>query len=165
MRICNLVALGALAAVQAARYNILSLDAAKYKGYMTAKFVSYMEKYAYNVARRDFCIVERKSGRIAMPELFDMISGSETGAIIATTINLPNTNPETRAIQKNHFFADRAVQFFEENVDSLYRDGQMGWFPKLVIIVAAILIAGSFSYWGTFKLFQVSDFGERVGEL
>lgn len=165
MRINNLIALGALAAVQAARYNILSLDAAKYKGYMTAQFISYLEKYAYNVARRDICIPKRESGRVAMPELFDMISGSETGAIIATTITLPNTDPATSAIQKNRFFADRAVRFFEENVDTLYRDSQMGWFPKLVIIVAAILILGSFSYWATYKLFQVSDFDERVTEL
>lgn len=151
MKISSLVALFGF--VEAARYNILSLDAAKYKGYMTAQFVSYMEKYAYNVAKRDLCIPDRKSGRIAMPELFDLIAGSETGAIIATTITLPNTNPDTKAIQKNQFFADRAVKFFETNVDTLYRDGQMGWFPKLVIIVAAIIITGLFSYWATYKLF------------
>jgi hypothetical protein len=40
--------LGAQAANK--RYNILSLDAAKYKGYMTANFVSYMEQKAYQVA-------------------------------------------------------------------------------------------------------------------
>ena len=57
-----------------------------------------------------------------MTELFDMISGSETGAIIATTISLPNKDPKTKATQKNLFFADRAVQFFRNHVDTLYRD-------------------------------------------
>ena len=79
----------------AERYNILSLDAAKYKGYMTSTFIGYLEQNAYVVARRDFCIDERVSERIAMPELFDIIAGSETGAIIATSLVLPNTDPAT----------------------------------------------------------------------
>ena len=56
---------------------------------MTAEFVAYMEKKAYLSARKDFCIEERKDRRIAMYELFDMISGSETGAIIAATLVSP----------------------------------------------------------------------------
>jgi len=40
-------------------YNILSLDAAKYKGYMTATMVSYMEQYAYVYAHRKGYIQER----------------------------------------------------------------------------------------------------------
>lgn len=148
------------------RFNILSLDAAKYKGYMTAQFVSYMEQYAYNIAKRDLCIAERDSERISMPELFDLISGSETGAIIATTINLPNKDAASLAKgQKNQFFADKAVSFFENNVDTLYRDSQMSWFLKFIIIVVAIGFFGVASYWLTFKLFQVNEFGDRVSEL
>lgn len=107
----------------------------------------------------------RESERISMTELFDMISGSETGAIIATTLNLPNTDPATAATQKNKYFADRAVNFFGNNVDTLYRDSQMGWFLKFIIILFAVGLAGGLSYWGTLKLFTVHDFGERVGEL
>lgn len=98
------------------------MDSGKYKGYMTAKFVSYMEQYAYNVARRDLCIEERESKRIAMPELFDMISGSETGAIIATSLVLPKTDKADRDPRNNKFFANKAVEWFETNVDTLYRD-------------------------------------------
>jgi len=46
-------------AIQAGTYNILSLDSASYYGLMTAEFVSYLEKKAYMIARRDFCIEER----------------------------------------------------------------------------------------------------------
>jgi patatin-like phospholipase/acyl hydrolase len=74
------------------KFNILSLDSAKYTGYMTANFISYMEIKAYNEARNKKCIPVRESGRISMTELFDMFAGSETGAIIATTLALPNTN-------------------------------------------------------------------------
>lgn len=78
---------------KAARYNILSLDSAKYEGYMTARFVDYMEQYAYIAAVRDKCIQSRTSGRVAMPELFDLLAGSETGAIIASSLVV--ANPDT----------------------------------------------------------------------
>jgi patatin-like phospholipase/acyl hydrolase len=56
-------------------------------------------------------IEPRKSKKIAMPELFDMISGSETGAIIGTLISLKN-NKTSSSQQKNRFFADTATKFF-----------------------------------------------------
>ena len=79
-----------LATTVTARYNILSLDSAKYEGYMTARFVDYMEQYAYVAAVRDKCMPARDSGRVAMPELFDMLAGSETGAIIASSLAVKN---------------------------------------------------------------------------
>lgn len=66
-----------------------------YQGFMTASFVDYMEQNTYISARRDFCIASRESERIAMPELFDLIAGSETGAIIASSLVTKNTDPST----------------------------------------------------------------------
>ena len=74
----------------AKKWNILSLDSAMYEGFMTASFVDYMEQNAYDQAHRSYCIPERKSGRVAMPEIFDTIAGSETGAIIASALVIPN---------------------------------------------------------------------------
>ena len=60
-----------------------------------------MERRAYDVAVRDDCKIDdddgnilqdRKFKRIAMTELFDMISGSETGAIIASALVIPDEN-------------------------------------------------------------------------
>ena len=88
--------------VSSTRYSILSLDSAKYKGYMTASFVDYMERYAYEAAVRDYCLPPRESERLAMPELFDMIAGSETGAIIATSLVIPTSDANQLANgQKN----------------------------------------------------------------
>ena len=70
-------------------YNVLSIESANYKAYMTSEFIGFLELIAYYSARDNFCIPERESGRIAMPELFDLISGSETGAIIAASLNVP----------------------------------------------------------------------------
>ena len=81
----------------AKKFNILSLDGAKYKGYMTASFVEYIERNAYSTAVRDYCLPARASEKIAMPELFDLIAGSETGAIIASTLVLPNNDAKTKA--------------------------------------------------------------------
>ena len=82
--------------VAQAKYWILSLDSATYAGLMTAEFVSFMEKKAYLIARRAGCIDERTDERVAMPELFDMIAGSETGAIIATSLVVPNDDADTK---------------------------------------------------------------------
>ena len=70
-------------------YFILSLDSGQHKGFMTAKFVSFMEERAYNIARRIKCIEKRTSERMSMTELYDLIAGSETGGIIATLLVVP----------------------------------------------------------------------------
>ena len=56
-----------------------------------------MEQKAYQTAIRDQCqeIQKRESEKIAMPELFDMIAGSETGAIIASSLMLKNDDAAT----------------------------------------------------------------------
>ena len=41
-------------------YNILSLESAKYKGLMTAKFIDYIESLAYNIAVRDIECIDSK---------------------------------------------------------------------------------------------------------
>ena len=109
-----------LACCQSKMYNILSLDSASYKAKLTASFVDYMEKKAYFVAVRDKCIPERDSRRISMYELFDMISGSETGAIIASTLVIPND--DTSSTQKNKYFVSKATEFFDQNIDTIYVD-------------------------------------------
>ena len=67
-------------------YNILVLEAASYMGFMTSEFLNYMEKMAYYSAREQYCIPARASEKIAMPELFDMVTGSETGAMIGSIL-------------------------------------------------------------------------------
>ena len=52
---------------------------------MQSKFLEYIEMRSYTIANREpidgKIIKERESKKIAIPELFDMIAGSETGAI------------------------------------------------------------------------------------
>ena len=77
------------AAKKSDRYNVLSLEAGAYAGILTAKFVDFMEERSYVIAMTEGCIKkadERESQRIYISELFDMVAGSETGAIIASTL-------------------------------------------------------------------------------
>ena len=59
---------------------------------MVARLIGYMENYAYLIAKRDCHITKRTSEKMAMHELFDMIAGSESGAIIASSLMLKNPN-------------------------------------------------------------------------
>jgi patatin-like phospholipase/acyl hydrolase len=94
---------------------------------MTSEFISFLELLAYYSARDNYCIPERESGRIAMPELFDLISGSETGAIIASSLNIPNpvdkrTKDSFGNVQINKNFANETSDLFQKNAKDLYRD-------------------------------------------
>ena len=46
-----------------------------------------------------------------MVELFDMLAGSETGAILASTLAIKNDNATLN--QTNKYFADKVVNFFD----------------------------------------------------
>lgn len=52
--------------------------------------------------------------------MFDMIVGSETGAIIAASLVVP----DAAGSKVNKYNASRAVEFFETNVDKLYVDSK-----------------------------------------
>ena len=108
---------------KSSNYYILSLDSATFSGLLTAEFVSFMEKKSYLIARQLLCIEKRKNKRIAMHELFDMIAGSETGAIIASSLVVPNE--DTTSKTKNQYWATKSVSFFKENVDILYHESNM----------------------------------------
>jgi len=77
-----------------------------------------------------------------MPELFDLIAGSETGAIIASSLVLPNTDAKTKSTQKNAFFADKSKTWFEDNVDTLYHDTNI---PAILNFFITVIIAAAFA--------------------
>ena len=147
----------------AKRYNILSLDGAKYKGYMTARYISLMELKAYQIAVRDLCIPERTTKRIAMHELFDFIAGSETGAIIASTLVIPNN--DTTSEQKNKYFAGTAQKFFETKVDTLYHDSKVSTGVRFLIISIVVIILCMGIYYVLNALFRYEGFEDRIMAL
>ena len=151
-----------LSAVEA-KYRILSLDSATYSGLMTAEFVSFMEKKAYLIARNNKCLTERPDERIAMHELFDMIAGSETGAIIASTLVVPHDDPSSK--QKNKYFANKAVEFFMENTDTLYIDSATSAGLKVLITAIFLIFFGAVTYKLAEYYFKHQDTEEKFEVL
>ena len=54
-----------------------------------------------------------------MVELFDLFAGSESGAILASTLAIKNKNS---SIQANEYFADKVVKFYESEMNIIYKD-------------------------------------------
>ena len=81
--------------------------------------IEIMEKQSYVLANHIYCI-KRKNKKIAMHELFDMITGSGTGSIIASGLVMPNDDEATKATQKNKYFADSLLEFFDTFSPEIY---------------------------------------------
>ena len=157
--------------IESKKFNILSLDSATYLGLMTARFVSYMESKAYSIATEQvpcFKSIDDKAGnfysqykKIPMSKLFDMIAGSETGAIIAASISVPDPeNPD-----QPRYFANRSVKWFEEHTDTLYRDNYMPWFAKFLFY---FFLIGVFMYgieYSSNKCLKVSELQKAYESL
>lgn len=108
-----------------------------------------MEIKAYNEARNKFCIPERKNGRVSMTELFDMIAGSETGAIIGAALNIKDENTG-----KSKFYANDLMKWFEANSDTLYRDSQMPVILKIAICVVFIGVICTLVFLGVDRRYK-----------
>ena len=111
---------------------------------MTAKFVDYMETLAYNLAQRDIpCWSDYQKDRtltdkIAMTELFDMFAGSETGAIIASSLVMSDTNDKS----KPKYLAKESLQWFMQHLDDLYYDAYIELWIKILIVLVALVLVG-----------------------
>jgi len=113
----------------------LSLDAGSYNGIITARTVSLIEQKAYTYMNHMYCI-KRPSNKVAMHEMFDMITGSGTGAIIASSLVVPNDDPATKDTQQNKYFAETSVKYFYDHMKDMYHQRKPSDFMKFVIFAA-----------------------------
>jgi hypothetical protein len=81
-----------------------------------------------------------------MHELFDMLAGSETGAIIASTLVVPNDDPKSKSEVKNKYWSTKSVSFFKENVDILYHESNMPEEMKSLLTFIFILFVGVIAF-------------------
>jgi hypothetical protein len=119
------------------------------------------------LAKREKCLPDGKDRpedqRIAISEMFDMIAGSETGAIIASTLVIKNKDS---AIKRNNaHFADKAVKFFEEHSSVLYRDSNMSSGVRFVLTFMFIVLGGFLGYKLGEYLVTIENFYEIVDNL
>ena len=136
---------------------------------MTAEFIDFLELIAYYSARDNYCIPERDSSRIAMPELFDMISGSESGAIIASSLMIPNdnANPDSNGnVQINKYFANTTSNFYATKSKELYIDQSLPQYAQWLITIAAIVIDSALVYICLHHKFKPKDgYEEKIEQL
>lgn len=147
-------------------YNILVLEAASYMGLMTADFVSFLEKLSYYIANELYCIPKRDNERIAMPELFDMISGSETGSLIGGALVIPNDDPNTKDTRINKWFASDTTKFFYDESATLYKDQEMpaGW--SVLVFLSSIIFFSALTYYCFHRKYRLQPhYMEKLTEL
>ena len=132
---------------------------------MTASMVDYMEQNSYEAARRDYCIPSRESERIAMPELFHLIAGAETGAIIASSLVTANTDPSTKDIQPNAFFATKVKEWFYDNTETLYHNTHVNIWLKIVTTVLFVIALSVLTYKLVERHFNDPKYDENVADL
>jgi len=152
--IVMLMAAGLMPA-EAKNYNILSLDGSGEGGILTAEMVSYMEKRAYRIAEqyakaKTFCFPANGDHRIPMHKLFDMVAGSETGAIIAAIL----AQPKEKGSKEAKFNASRSIDYFEANTNELYRNSELGAGWKAFIYIFGIIIFGTATYFSAYYYFN-----------
>lgn len=86
-----------------------------------------------------YCI-KREAEKIAMPELFDIIAGTETGAIIAGSLVIPGKNTS-----ENDFvamYAEDSKRFFKNHAKDLFVSQELSfWWNLLISSVFALLLA------------------------
>ena len=93
--------------------------------------------------------------------MFDMIVGSETGAIIATSLVVP----KEKGSKLNKYYGDEAVKFFQDNIDTLYIDTKMTGAMQALICFLFLSILGFVAYKPAESYFRNPQQADRLVEL
>lgn len=96
-----------------------------------------------------------------MSSMFDMIVGSETGAIIATSLVVPKEKGSTI----NRFYGDESVKFFKKNIDTLYIDTKMTAGMQVFICFLFLTLFGFAAYKAAEMYFRNPIQDTRLIEL
>lgn len=148
------------ATAAAKNFNILSLDSARYAGLITADFLAYMERRAYFIGQNNQCYEKNGEQRIPLYELFDFIAGSESGAIIASSISTPLKNDPTKSN-----WVTRVEEFYKKHGDDLYTNARMLVGVKVVFGILFLLIFGFLGYKLAEWYFQSKVKEDHMAEL
>lgn len=109
-------------------HALLSLESAKGFGLVTSTIVDYIERRAYVLARGQYCIPETTEEKVPASSLFDTIAGSETGALIAANLLLPECLDEdysTTSLTTSPSYDDDIAQC---NTNARWASATSNWF-------------------------------------
>ena len=118
------------------KYNILSLDGGGIRGIITAAVIDKMENLAYEKALIVYKIPARTEKKVSMAELFDMVAGTSTGALLAATLVIPkSSDPKMPKYYANDFMED-----FKLRGGDIFVREEFDW-AKFSLIVCLTFVA------------------------
>lgn len=83
-----------------------------------------------------------------MPELFDVIAGTETGAIIGASLVIPGNGTSAEGLVKN--YAAASMEFFKEYSSDLYVAQELNFWQN-ALVTAGFAALLSFSVFGCLR--------------
>ena len=139
-------------------YNILSLDGGGIRGLIPTEALMSLEKKAF-----DYC-TEKKykcpeypddknaQGKVAMKDLFDMISGTSTGSIITAALTYTNKTAglkdSTGTVPAPGFWAKTIKEIYTVNGGTIFADHKSsGSDTQIVVFFFFVLIWGVAFYF------------------
>ncbi|CDW88051.1 patatin [Stylonychia lemnae] len=140
-------------------WNVLSLDGGGIRGIITATVVDYMEKYAYTYSSK-YCLPKRESKKVSMAELFDMVSGTSTGSLLASSLVLPN--PDKNSPQINKFFASDALKIYTEFAPEVFQKYQLPRIWRIVGSLGFAIVGGIIFFFVGLKLLTDTQFESAI---
>ena len=81
-----------------------------------------------------------------MTELYDVIAGSETGAIIAGALVIPS-DPAGNSKHQNKQWAADAMAYYKEFTEELYSSQSLAWYESLWIMIVCMVLCGLLVSW------------------
>ena len=136
---------------------MLSLDGGGVRGLIPAKVLTYLEQTAAEYVTNNPDKLENKpkidkdlDGKsiVGMHYLFNMISGTSTGSIIAGMLTIPTNNDTSGTIDTPEYSAGDAVKLYSTRGEELFQSKALS---NGVALICAIIFA-IFMGWVTFYI-------------
>ena len=146
--------MGSVSAGTTKTWNILSLDGGGIRGLITATVVDYMEGYSYRYARDAYCIPARDNEQLSLSEIFDMVAGTSTGSLLATTIVFPDKSPNPQFPGKNKYFAETAISIYADKASSVFKLFELSIWGRILGTIIFTLVGALLGLYIGFKMYH-----------
>ena len=148
-------------------FNVLSIEGGGIRGIIPAVIIDYIEEYAFKYAvkqnyadfvQRSRTPTDRK--RIQSKELFHMITGTSSSAILTAYLVRPNDKNATES-----YFAQDAIQYFLDNGQTFWQSREINYGCVGILIVISAFMGLYAGYYLGVKIFASPEKIKKLNEL
>jgi ABC-type phosphate/phosphonate transport system permease subunit len=118
-----------------------------------------MEDYAYNYSLASFCIDERVKPKVAMSELFDMVSGTSTGSLLTTAVVLPVDPVNNRS---NKYYANDASDIYKKHGGDVFQTFEIPLWVQILGTIGCVIFGGLLGFFIGMCIFHNKDHEETM---